>query len=219
MQKLHEICTVDQCGREHHARGFCKTHYTQWKRGVPVLPIKARDRSPPAHCTYDGCTEPVKANKLCSTHYMRLLRHGHTRYRDRKRTPKPCAIPGCENWCYAKGVCHAHYMASRNMPKKYGITLETYVEMMEAQNGLCLICGRPERAKDGKSGKLKALAIDHCHGTLKVRGLLCSHCNRAIGLLDHSSAILAAAADYCSTTTRPEENGRVDTALGNGLGE
>jgi len=39
----------------------------------------------------------------------------------------------------------------------------------------------------------KWLSVDHCHNTNKVRGLLCSRCNTALGLLkDDENTILNA---------------------------
>lgn len=116
-------------------------------------------------------------------------------HRDRKRPPKPCGIPGCENWLYAGGLCHAHYLKTRKW-KDYGLDAHSYVAMLEAQGGVCAICGRPERRVDGNSQKTKDLAVDHCHVTNRVRALLCSNCNTAIGLLDDSPDLLSKARAY-----------------------
>lgn len=62
-----------------------------------------------------------------------------------------------------------------------GITLteEQYAAMLDAQGGLCWLCGRPPSPH-------QALAPDHDHKTGVVRGLLCHECNRRIvGTLDH----------------------------------
>ena len=64
--------------------------------------------------------------------------------------------------------------------KKYNITLEEYNSMSEIQNNLCAICKQPETRKH-KSGTVSRLAVDHCHKTGKVRGLLCWRCNSAMG--------------------------------------
>jgi len=65
---------------------------------------------------------------------------------------------------------------------KYGITAEQYEEMNRLQGGRCLICGQAERGT--RRGIPKTLAVDHDHDTGEIRGLLCSKCNTAIGLLD-----------------------------------
>lgn len=58
--------------------------------------------------------------------------------------------------------------------RKYGISPETYYEMLGNQDHQCGICG-------AKPKKNKALGIDHDHKTGKVRGLLCDKCNLALG--------------------------------------
>lgn len=58
--------------------------------------------------------------------------------------------------------------------QKYGITLKEYDEMFHAQGGRCAGCGIMPTSD-------KPLAIDHCHKSSKVRGLLCSNCNLALG--------------------------------------
>ena len=59
----------------------------------------------------------------------------------------------------------------------YGMTLEQYEEMNRAQGGRCQTCGRVPEG-DKARGRLH---VDHCHGTGKIRGLLCYRCNLAIG--------------------------------------
>jgi hypothetical protein len=72
----------------------------------------------------------------------------------------------------------------RNAPK-YGLTRAEWVSLYEAQGRSCAIC-----RKD------RDLVIDHDHETGEVRGLLCSPCNTAIGLLSDSKSRLANAIVY-----------------------
>jgi hypothetical protein len=83
---------------------------------------------------------------------------------------------------------------SRGKSRGYHISLEQYEEMEKQQNGVCMICGRPEHMKH--QGKVRNLSVDHCHTTGKIRGLLCNNCNRGIGHLGDDPALLRAAADY-----------------------
>ena len=87
--------------------------------------------------------------------------------------------------------------SSRQLKKHYGIDLAAYNIILEAQNGVCAICKNPETLII--KGALCKLAVDHCHDTSKVRGLLCSKCNRGIGLLAHSVNNLASAIHYLKT--------------------
>jgi Recombination endonuclease VII len=66
----------------------------------------------------------------------------------------------------------------RNLAQ-FGLTIEDYDAMHEAQDGLCAICKQPETSS--RDGKVYRLAVDHCHKTGKVRGLLCFKCNSAMG--------------------------------------
>jgi len=77
---------------------------------------------------------------------------------------------------------------------KYNLTYEQYAKMLLGQNGVCSICGLPETVK--QKGKLRPLSVDHCHRTNTVRGLLCSRCNTAIGLLGDDINIMASAISY-----------------------
>lgn len=73
--------------------------------------------------------------------------------------------------------------------RSYGIDVADYERMFAEQGGACYICGR---APEGK----RALDIDHCHTTGKVRGLLCSNHNRALGLLGDDPDLLIKSIEY-----------------------
>lgn len=75
---------------------------------------------------------------------------------------------------------------------RYNISNEDWQEMFNKQEGKCRICFI--HAKDLKRG----LAVDHCHDSKKVRGLLCHSCNMAIGLMKHDVSIINHAISYLS---------------------
>jgi len=75
------------------------------------------------------------------------------------------------------------------LKREYCVSLEEVEAVEKYQKHRCAICKRP--VTDFKT----RLAIDHCHTTGLVRGLLCWHCNRAIGgFRDDIDKIIAAAA-------------------------
>ena len=75
---------------------------------------------------------------------------------------------------YRKAAADPTYLRRKSLKQRYGMTLEAYEEMVEKQEGRCLICGELP----------PALFIDHDHATGKVRGLLCPRCNGALGVIE-----------------------------------
>ena len=85
------------------------------------------------------------------------------------------------------------YTRSRraNLKKMYGITPENYVEMYDAQDGKCAICGTTEPGRGAQW-----FCIDHCHDSGIVRGLLCNNCNTGLGAFKDNPDALLSAIDY-----------------------
>jgi len=82
----------------------------------------------------------------------------------------------------------------RQLKWKFGVTAEWFHGTMEEQKGVCAICHKAETSRF--KGTLKDLAVDHCHATGKVRGLLCSKCNTMLGLSGDSISTLESAITY-----------------------
>jgi hypothetical protein len=78
---------------------------------------------------------------------------------------------------------------SYHLKTKHGITLAQYQLLVREQDGKCAICG--ETDINGKR-----LAVDHDHKTGKIRGLLCTKHNTALGLLGDDLAGVKRAYDY-----------------------
>lgn len=93
--------------------------------------------------------------------------------------------------------------AKRQKLKRFDLTLEEYGAMFAAQNGVCKICSKPEEGIDSRTGKVKALAVDHDHATGRVRGLLCGKCNHLLGLVKDDKEVLASAYDYLDYAEHP----------------
>ena len=75
--------------------------------------------------------------------------------------------------------------------KKFGITQRDYELMFSEQDCGCAICGGTTMP-----GDKKYLAVDHCHSTGEVRGLLCNSCNLLLGHAKDSVETLQNAIDY-----------------------
>lgn len=72
---------------------------------------------------------------------------------------------------------------------RYNLSREDYNKMLSEQGGLCALCHKPNPSTK------RSLAIDHCHETGKVRGILCYGCNRLMVLLD-DEGLLSRAIEY-----------------------
>lgn len=82
------------------------------------------------------------------------------------------------------------YYRDKALRRNYGISLFQYDMLLKKQNNKCLICKRTEK----QTGK--TMHVDHCHDTLKIRGILCNNCNTAIGQLKYDKEILTCAINY-----------------------
>lgn len=76
--------------------------------------------------------------------------------------------------------------------RRFGLTIEDYERMFEDQGGLCRICKKPPTES-------RRLAVDHCHDSNIVRGLLCGNCNLGLGHFYDNSELLNRAIEYLRT--------------------
>lgn len=84
------------------------------------------------------------------------------------------------------------YWKNADLLRKYRITQEQYNTLKLQQDNKCKICNTDSSQLD------RNLAVDHCHITGRIRGLLCHHCNMALGLLKDSPDLLKIAVTYLS---------------------
>lgn len=76
------------------------------------------------------------------------------------------------------------------LKKEYGITLEERDAMLLANGSKCPICETKEPNP--------YWAVDHCHRTGKVRGVICSRCNSLLGMAKDNIFTLQSAITYLS---------------------
>lgn len=81
-----------------------------------------------------------------------------------------------------------------HLRRKYGMTHAAYEAMLEHQRCECAICYT-------KHTNQKPLVIDHCHESGVVRGLLCSRCNRGLGMMGDNADGLHKALRYLAMGT------------------
>ncbi len=78
--------------------------------------------------------------------------------------------------------------------RQYGIDVAIYDSLFRAQGGRCASCRREETRRI--RGRISNLCVDHDHDTGDVRGLLCSRCNVAVGLLRDDVALVSSLLAY-----------------------
>lgn len=107
----------------------------------------------------------------------------------RRKAPYPG--PRCATHHRAVRTGRREAAHGRHIEETYGITSEQYQALYRAQGGVCFICRR------AKGTARRKLAVDHCHITGEVRGLLCKPCNRdVLGHLRDDPEALKRAIDY-----------------------
>lgn len=81
------------------------------------------------------------------------------------------------------------YIATGGAARRHGLTAREHEELWESQGKRCALC-----RKDLVS--LSSGVIDHDHTTGRVRGILCTGCNTALGQFGDSPERLARAIEY-----------------------
>ena len=84
-----------------------------------------------------------------------------------------------------------HIRRKRSADPAHRRRQQVYLELAAEYGDHCAICG-------GQPTNGRRLAIDHCHTTDEIRGLLCNKCNLLIGHARDSVDILLAAIEYLS---------------------
>jgi hypothetical protein len=163
-------------------------------------------------CIEEGCTVPAFCRERCRKHY-RALHYVENREKilakNREyRAAKPEMYRAADkarrlaNIEAERARDRARYAANPNRNRnqqlraQYGMSLEDYERMLQEQSGRCAICPSEVGAKG------KSLAVDHCHETGRVRGLLCARCNVGIGMFQDDVSRLRNAIEYLNTPAK-----------------
>jgi len=111
---------------------------------------------------------------------------------DKKYKEKNRELLREKNAVYRKNNPSVAYLSRRKaqLKMRFNISLNEYDNLLDKQGGVCKIC----KTKESR----KVLCVDHNHNTGKIRGLLCSKCNRGIGLLGDNIDLLKVAIKYLS---------------------
>lgn len=135
-------------------------------------------------------TEPSKQCPRCDAAFQRSAKS------------KNPYCPSCYNqyrknrYANGVGVLAPEQARDAHLQRSYGITAEQYKEMFVVQDGKCAICHMEETRIDPRTKRVKYLHVDHCHETGKVRGLLCSGCNLALGAIKEDPSVAESMIKY-----------------------
>ena len=80
--------------------------------------------------------------------------------------------------------------AEYNILRRYGLTVAQYTALYDSQNGCCAIC------QEHIDVFGRGTHVDHCHTGGHVRGLLCSQCNKGLGMFRDNIENLGSAIKY-----------------------
>ncbi len=213
LAKLKAECVVPGCEGRQKAKGYCDRHYQRLVTHGHVHPTRGVDwgarEKHPLYQTYHHHKNRTKRGMAqeWANDFWKFVEDVGVRPDNHVLTAEDRTGPiGPANWIWRekafKGTAGAAYQRhyrktkSRNvkntyLKSKYGISLEDYEAMVAEQGGGCAICKQGPRGK-----RYSSLVVDHCHDTGIVRGLLCDHCNRGLGLFGDNPETLEAAALY-----------------------
>lgn len=91
---------------------------------------------------------------------------------------KQIMIDNARKWHFANPLKRAKAMRTLHYRNKYKGTIADYDFHFSIQDGKCAICGRTDNYHN------EHFDMDHDHFTGELRGLLCTACNRLVGLAE-----------------------------------
>jgi len=221
----NDICSIENCEKKVKSGKICEIHNWRFRKYKSYdLPVrsqickivdceKSKDKAQSsAYCAmhrvrrsrHKSINLPEK--KILPNGILKIcIHHG-------RLTKEDCYIVPNTTWLNCK-ICKKeksekfkqknpnriitkNYFHFGKKTPKFRILIAEYNELHKKQNGLCKICNKPETMKSANAKSIKRLAIDHCHKSEKIRGLLCHYCNVSLGGFKDSIEILESAIEY-----------------------
>lgn len=197
------------CPTPRFALGLCQKHYNRLRSKGRLDDVRKNAKG---ECERDDCDGEHFSLGLCEKHYRRQRTAERRAAQIVARADRKCLncegpvnpkargdVLFCSRECKAaervkSGAAAAaslrHYFGSR-----YGLTPDQVNEMAAAG---CSICGTTDWP-----GRHKRPHVDHDHATGRVRGILCSECNTALGKFRDRPDLLEKAAAYLRSPAQP----------------
>lgn len=220
--KAKEFCCIENCWELVKRKGWCGKHYQQFYKNAPDY--QARDKAfegeKRKHPFYMLWFERKQNNLLCEKWLnfknfiddigskpngnFLLLQidgtkpYGPDNFRWQEYLKKKSGESNKDWWARkraARILANPSMESDRNLRRTFNLTRKQYNDKLKEQNFVCAICKEPETGVS-RSGGIKNLAVDHCHTTNKIRGLLCWRCNGTLGKVDDNVELLLEMIDY-----------------------
>lgn len=217
---MPEKCHTHNCDQPAIARGLCQAHYKRFQRHGNVKQTRPVDwGSREKHSAYKTWCGLRRYHRLdVDARWLENFWHfvedvGDKPSAARAHRPDSSKPWSKENfywkdrregpadrreymrvWRAKARAASPDYYANSDLKKLYGVTLDWYMQKMQEQGGVCAICGEAE--KTVIRGREISLSVDHCHTTGTARGLLCTPCNRGLGLFKDKIDHLESAVRY-----------------------
>jgi len=217
-------CSVVGCNEPVCAKDLCNTHYKRLNRHGHIHNTRPMDwgsrEKSPLYTTYNWIMSKL-SNDICEEwrqDFWQFVKDVECKPKNHVLARVDINLPFCKNNCYwqekktsgnseerKKKLREYQKLWRNNNPEKalntslkkhYNMNVEEYNSMYILQKGKCKICVKEESAVDNRTKKLRRLAVDHCHKTGKIRGLLCSSCNGALGRFYDDPSLVRRAAEY-----------------------
>lgn len=171
-------CNLSDCSRKHVARGYCKLHYRRFmEHGDPLINKPAPEKI------------DLNGERICNKCKKRKILGDYppdSRNRlGRKRICRECIGEYAKSWSADNKERVRENQRLARVRRVFGSEgLE--LDQRRQAGDPCDICGN----------RTIKMAIDHCHKTGRIRGLLCKDCNLILGWVRDDPSRLQDMADY-----------------------
>lgn len=212
-------CSVENCWRPVKGKGWCSKHYQQFYKSHETY-RKISEANKRKHPLYIIWWQRKQDNLLCEewlnfenfindvgqkpdgNYFLVRLRegqfsHDNFEWKERlQRRPEESTKDWNARQRFARISANPSMESDRNLKRTYGLSRKEYNEILKSQNNGCAICGEKETSIEVKTGTTRSLAVDHCHNSQKIRGLLCWRCNGTLGKINDNVELLQSMINY-----------------------